>query len=103
MAIYDTLQFVSCDVATLCVGHAASSSAILLAAGVADEPAVPPHACVRLHQSHTEVSRGSMSDLAIEAAELERVRTAAEALLVHHTGRSGPNRPPPFRAILRSR
>lgn len=88
MAIYDTMQFVPCDVATLCVGQAASSSAILLAAGAPGKRAVLPHARVLLHQPHTELSRGSMSDLAIEAAELERVRAEAEALLAGHTGRS---------------
>jgi ATP-dependent Clp protease protease subunit len=88
MAIYDTMQFVSPDVATLCVGQAASSSAILLAAGAAGKRAVLEHARVLLHQPHTELSRGSMSDLALEAAELERVRAEAEGLLARHTARS---------------
>ena len=87
MAIYDTMQYVSADVATLCVGQAASSSAILLAAGAPGKRAVLEHARVLLLQPHTEVSRGSMSDLAIEAAELERVRAGAEGLLARHTGR----------------
>ena len=87
MAIYDTMQFVSPDVTTLCVGQAASSSAILLAAGAAGKRAVLPHARVLLHQPHSEGARGSMSDLAIEAAELARVRSEAEWLLAQHTGR----------------
>ena len=87
MAIYDTMQFVAPDVATLCVGQAASSSAILLAAGAPGKRAVLEHARVLLHQPHTELSRGSMSDLALEAAELERVRSEAEGLLARHTGR----------------
>ena len=87
MAIYDTMQFVAPDVATLCVGQAASSSAILLAAGAQGKRAVLEHARVLLHQPHTELSRGSMSDLALEAAELERVRSEAEGLLARHTGR----------------
>ena len=88
MAIYDTMQFVSPDVATLCVGQAASSSAILLAAGAPGKRAVLEHARVLLHQPHTEGSRGSMSDLALEAAELARVRAEAEGLLARHTGRT---------------
>jgi len=87
MAIYDTMQYVSCDVATLCVGQAASSSAILLAAGAPGKRVVLEHARVLLHQPHTGLSRGSMSDLALEAAELERVRSEAEGLLAVHTGR----------------
>ena len=86
MAIYDTMRFVTPDVSTLCVGQAASSSAILLAAGAPGKRAVLEHARVLLHQPHTGVSRGSMSDLALEAAELERVRREAEAVLARHTG-----------------
>ena len=82
------MQFVAPDVATLCVGQAASSSAILLAAGAPGKRAVLEHARVLLHQPHTEMSRGSMSDLAVEAAELERVRAEAEALLARHTARA---------------
>ena len=88
MAIYDTMQFVSPDIATLCVGQAASSSAILLAAGAPGKRAILEHARVLLHQPHTEGSRGSMSDLALEAAELGRVRVEAEGLLGRHTGRT---------------
>lgn len=88
MAIYDTMQFVAPDVTTLCVGQAASSSAILLAAGASGKRAVLPHARVLLHQPHSDGARGSMSDLAIEAAELARVRGEAEEMLAHHVGRS---------------
>jgi len=88
LAIYDTVQFVPCDVATLCVGQAASSAAILLAAGTPGKRAVLEHARVLLHQPHTELSRGSMSDLALEAAELERMRVEAESILARHTGRT---------------
>lgn len=87
MAIYDTMQYVSCDVATVCVGQAASSAAVLVAAGTPGKRAVLPHARVLLHQPHTALSRGSMTDLALEAAELERLRAEAEAVLAHHTGR----------------
>lgn len=88
MAIYDTMQFIGPDVATMCVGHAASSSAVLLAAGASGKRSVLPHARVMLHQPHTDVSRGSISDLALEAAELARVRDEAEEILALHTHKS---------------
>jgi ATP-dependent Clp protease, protease subunit len=88
LAIYDTMRFVAPDVATLCVGHAASSSAILLAAGAPGKRAVLEHARVLIHQPHTDVRHGSMSDLALEAGELARVRAEAEAILAAHTGQS---------------
>jgi ATP-dependent Clp protease protease subunit len=88
MAIYDTMQFVASDVATLCVGQATASSAILLAAGSPGRRSVLPHARIVLHQPHADGSRGSISDLALEAAELARVRAQGECLLARHTGRS---------------
>ncbi len=88
MAIYDTMRFVAPDVATLCVGQAASSSAILLAAGASGKRAVLEHARVLLHQPHTGGTRGSISDLALEAAELERIRREADTVLASHTGHS---------------
>jgi ATP-dependent Clp protease protease subunit len=88
LAIYDTMQFVAPDVATLCVGQAASSSAMLLAAGAAGKRRVLEHARVLLHQPHADGARGSMSDLALEAAELARVRSEADGLLARHTGHS---------------
>ena len=87
LAIYDTMQFVPCDVATLCVGQAASTAAILLAAGTAGKRAALPHARVLLHQPHAELSRGSISDLALEAAELALIRAEAEEILAAHLGR----------------
>jgi ATP-dependent Clp protease protease subunit len=88
MAIYDTMQFVAPDVATLCVGQVNSASAILLAAGAAGKRSLLPHARVVLHQPHTDGSRGSISDLALEAVEVARIRSQAEGLLAKHTGRS---------------
>jgi ATP-dependent Clp protease, protease subunit len=88
MAIYDTMQFVAPDVATLCVGQATASSAILLAAGSPGRRWALPHARIVLHQPHVDGSRGSISDLALEAAELARVRAQGERLLARHSGRS---------------
>lgn len=87
MAIYDTMRFIPCDVATLCVGQAASTAALLLAAGAPGKRSLLPHARVVLHQPHAEGSRGSISDLALEAAEIARIRTQAEAILAAHSGR----------------
>ncbi len=87
LAIYDTMQFIGPDVATLCVGQAASSSAILLAAGAPGKRAVLEHARVLLHQPYTDVTRGALSDLALEAKELTRVRAESEEILARHTGR----------------
>ncbi len=88
MAIYDTMQFVPCDVSTLCVGNCASSAAMLLAGGTDGKRGILPHGRVLLQQPHAEVTRGSLSDLALEAAELRRVRDEAEAILGAHCGRS---------------
>ena len=88
MAIYDTMQFVAPDIATLCVGQATSTSAILLAAGAPGKRSLLPHARVVLQQPHTEGSQGSITDLAIEAAEVAQIRAQAEGILAAHTGRS---------------
>jgi ATP-dependent Clp protease protease subunit len=87
LAIYDTMRFVPCDIATLCVGQAASTAAMLLAAGTPGKRAALPHARVLLHQPHAELSRGSISDLALEAAELALIRGEAEDILASHLGR----------------
>ncbi len=88
LAIYDTMRFITPDVGTLCVGQAAASAAVLVAAGAPGKRAVLEHARVLLHQPHAGVSRGSMSDLALEAAELARVRSESDRLLASHTGRT---------------
>jgi ATP-dependent Clp protease protease subunit len=88
LAIYDTMRFVPCDVSTLCVGQAASTAAMLLAAGTPGKRAALPHARVLLHQPVSEGRRGSLSDLALEAAELAQIRSEAEMLLAKHLGKS---------------
>jgi ATP-dependent Clp protease protease subunit len=88
-AIYDTMQYVSCDVETMCLGQAGSSAAVLLAAGTPGKRSVLPGARVVIHQpALTEPVRGQASDLAIQADELIRVRARLEEMLVRHTGRS---------------
>ncbi|MFG2943296.1 ATP-dependent Clp protease proteolytic subunit [Streptomyces sp. NPDC048282] len=88
-AIYDTVQYVTCDVETICLGQAGASAAVLLAAGAPGKRSVLPGARVVLQQpSLPEPVQGQPSDLVIRAAELERVRTMLEAMLVRHTGRT---------------
>ncbi|OMI90977.1 ATP-dependent Clp protease proteolytic subunit [Streptomyces sp. M1013] len=88
-AIYDTMRYVACDVATTCLGQAGSSAAVLLAAGTPGKRAVLPGARVVIHQPVlTEPVEGQASDLAVHADELLRVRARLEEILVRHTGRS---------------
>ena len=86
-AIYDTMQFVTCDVATVCIGQAASAAAVLLAAGAPGKRMATPGARILIHQpSLGDVVRGDTSDLEIQAREMLRTRETLESLLVRHTG-----------------
>ncbi|HEY5879903.1 MAG TPA: ATP-dependent Clp protease proteolytic subunit [Nakamurella sp.] len=84
-AIYDTMQFVRVPVATTCIGQAASAAAILLAAGAPGRRALLPHTRVLLLQPSTG-GEGQISDLALQARELLRVREEMELVLARHTG-----------------
>jgi ATP-dependent Clp protease protease subunit len=84
-AIYDTMQFIRPDVATICVGQASSAAAVLLAAGAPGKRAVLPHAKVLLHQPSSQ-ARGTLPDLAIQAKEVVRVRAEVDEILSQHTG-----------------
>jgi ATP-dependent Clp protease, protease subunit len=86
-AIYDTMQYIRPDVATVCMGQAASAAAVLLAAGAPGKRSVLRHAKVALHQPSSE-SRGALPDLAIEAKELARIRAEVDEILSQHTGHS---------------
>ncbi|WP_217551762.1 ATP-dependent Clp protease proteolytic subunit [Streptomyces sp. GbtcB6] len=88
-AIYDTVQYVSCDVETICLGQAGASAAVLLAAGTPGKRSVLPGARIVLQQpSLPEPVQGQPSDLVIRAEELDRVRTLLEGMLARHTGRT---------------
>ncbi|MEV6771755.1 ATP-dependent Clp protease proteolytic subunit [Nocardia sp. NPDC051030] len=88
MAIYDTMQYVRADVATVCLGQAASAAAVLLAAGAPGKRAALPNARVLIHQPSTSGGiQGQVSDLEIQAAEIERMRRLMETTLAHHTGK----------------
>ncbi|MDQ3405769.1 MAG: ATP-dependent Clp protease proteolytic subunit [Actinomycetota bacterium] len=87
MAIYDTMQYVRPDIATFCLGQAASAAAVLLAAGTPGKRLALPNARVLIHQPATEGTYGQVSDLEIQANEIQRVRRQVEAILARHTGR----------------
>ena len=84
-AIYDTMRFVGCDIATICVGQAASAAAALLAAGTTGKRAVLRHAKVTLHQPSSQ-ARGTLPDLAVEAEQVARMRAELDEILSEHTG-----------------
>jgi len=85
MAIYDTMQFLECDVATYCVGLAASGGAILVAGGTAKKRYTLPHAKMMIHQPYGEVG-GQVSDIEIQARDILRTREILNGLLAKHTG-----------------
>ena len=87
LAIYDAMQFIRPEVGTACVGQAASSAAVLLAAGAPGRRTVLPHARVVLHQP-SGGGQGTLPDLALQAKEIARIRAEMEQILAHHTGRS---------------
>ena len=87
-AIYDTMNFVSCDVETVCLGQAASSAAVLLAAGAPGKRLALPGARILIHQpSFSEPVQGQATDLQIQAEEMLRTRDVLEEMLARHTGR----------------
>ncbi|MFD9035178.1 ATP-dependent Clp protease proteolytic subunit [Streptomyces sp. NPDC056527] len=88
-AIYDTMQVVTCDVETTCLGQAASTAAVLLAAGAPGKRLALPGARVVLQQpTMDEPLQGQPSDLDIQARELLRLRAMVAGMLATHTGRS---------------
>lgn len=87
MAIYDTMQFLKCDVATTAIGSAASMAAVLLAAGTKGKRFSLPHATVMIHQP-LGGAEGQAKDVEIRAKEIMRVRDEINKILVKHTGQS---------------
>jgi ATP-dependent Clp protease protease subunit len=87
-AIYDTMQFIKNDIATICLGQAASAAAVLLAAGAKGKRLALPHARVLLHQPYGQVGYGQVTDLEIAAKEIMRMRDLLEEILSLHTGQS---------------
>ena len=85
MAIYDTMQILSCPVATYCVGLAASGGAVLLAGGTTGKRFALPHAKVMIHQPYGQVG-GQVSDIEIQANEILKTREVLNEILANHTG-----------------
>jgi len=86
MAIYDTMQYVKCDIATTCVGMAASMGAVLLAAGTKGKRHALPHSRVMIHQPLGGV-QGQASDIEIEAQEILRLKRELSEILAEHSGK----------------
>ena len=86
LAIYDTMQFITCDVATYCVGQAASMGAVLLAAGTKGKRYSLPNACIMIHQPWGG-AEGKASDISIAAKEILRLKDRLNEILASHTGK----------------
>ncbi len=86
LAIYDTMQFMKCDVATYCVGQAASMGAVLLTAGAPGKRYALPNARIMVHQPWGGV-QGQASDISIQAKEILRLRENLNGILAFHTGK----------------
>ena len=87
LAIYDTMQFIRCEVSTMCVGQAASMGALLLAAGAKGKALCLPHSRVMIHQPLGGF-QGQASDIDIHAREILKVRAQLNEILAEHTGQS---------------
>lgn len=87
LAIYDTMQYIRPQVATLCMGQAASMAAVLLAAGAPGKRYALPHSRIMIHQGSAG-AQGQPSDIDIQAREILRVREVLSNILVKHTGQS---------------
>jgi ATP-dependent Clp protease protease subunit len=87
LAIYDTMHFMACDVATYCVGQAASGAAMILAAGTPKKRFALPHSKIMIHQPWGGVT-GQAADIQIQADEILKAKRLLNALLAKHTGRT---------------
>ena len=87
LAIYDTMQFINCDVSTLCIGQAASMGALLLAGGTAGKRYCLPNSRVMIHQP-SGGSQGQASDIEIQAKEILYLRERMNEIMGQHTGKS---------------
>ncbi len=85
LAIYDTMQYIRCDVSTICIGQCASMAAVLLAAGAAGKRFALPHSRILIHQPWGG-AQGQVTDIEIQAKELLRMRHQLDEILARHTG-----------------
>jgi ATP-dependent Clp protease, protease subunit len=88
LAIYDTMKFIKPDIATICVGMAASMGAILLAGGTAGKRSSLPHSKIMIHQPWIGGLQGQTTDIEIHAKEMLKTRDTLYAILAEHTGKS---------------
>ena len=90
LAIYDTMQYVGCDISTVCIGQAASGAAVLLAAGTKGKRFATPHARVLIHQPAGGGAglQLQLSDIELHAKEILRTRALLDEILARHTGQS---------------
>ncbi|MGH9357420.1 MAG: ATP-dependent Clp endopeptidase proteolytic subunit ClpP [Terriglobia bacterium] len=88
MAIYDTMQFIRADVATICIGQAASAAALLLAAGTRGKRYALPNSRVLIHQPSMGGLSGQATDIDIHAREILRMRSNINEIMAKHTGQS---------------
>src|SRR5438874_10808654 len=86
-AVYDTMQYIRCDVSTIVMGQAASASAVLLLAGARGKRFALPHSRVLLHQPHGG-AQGQAVDIEIQAKEIIRYRQLLDLLIAQHTGQT---------------
>lgn len=87
MAIYDTMQFISCDVSTYCIGQAASMAAVLLAAGAKGKRFALPNSRIMIHQP-LGGAEGQATDISIQAQEILRVKENLNSIIASHCGRT---------------
>jgi ATP-dependent Clp protease protease subunit len=87
LAIYDTMQFITCDVATYCIGQAASMGAVLLTAGAAGKRFALPNARIMIHQPLAGM-QGTAEEIMIHAKEFKRIKQKMNEILIKHTGHS---------------
>ena len=85
LAIYDTIQHIRCDVATICIGQCASMAAVLLASGTPGKRSALPNSRILIHQPWGG-AQGQVTDIEIHANELLRIRRSLDEILAHHTG-----------------
>jgi len=88
LAIYDTMKFIKPDVATICVGMAASMGAVLLAGGADNKRSSLPHSKIMIHQPWTQGIGGQVTDVEIHAKELIKTRDTLYQILANHTGKT---------------
>jgi len=87
LSIYDTMEFINCDISTICIGQAASMGALLLAGGTAGKRAALPHSRVMVHQPSAGF-QGQATDISIHAAEVLELKRRLNEIMAKHTGQT---------------